>query len=150
MYVRQFICRPYTIRILRKYRKFTLPQLWMTLQWHPSGTTPWNLALHLPGWSGFSAYAEAFTSHSQQHWLTRYSQTSVVCTCMTTDLWCLIFTVWRSSANIAIILGYKWNTKSIFFLPNILPVYSEMALSAVILHLLHTWWHGHDIAACWN
>jgi len=31
-YVRQFICRPYTISILRKYEKFTSLQLRMTLQ----------------------------------------------------------------------------------------------------------------------
>jgi len=38
----------------------------------------------------------------------------------------LIFTFWWSNLNIAIIIGYEWNTKSIF-LPNVLPVYSKMA-----------------------
>jgi len=44
-------------------------------------------------WPGLSAYAEAFTSHSQRHWLVHYLLTSVVCTCTTTDLriWILHF-----------------------------------------------------------
>jgi len=33
----------------------------------------------------------------------------------TTDLRRLIFTFWWSNLNIGVILGYKWNTKSIFF-----------------------------------
>jgi len=53
----------------------------------------------------------------------------------------LIFTFWWSNPTIANILGYKWNTKSIF-LPNVLPLYSEMALKciyfALITHIM-TW-----------
>jgi len=85
---------------------------------------------------GLSAYAEAFTSHGQLHWLARYSLTSVVRIC---DV--LMFTFWWSNLNIAILLDYKWSTKLIF-LPNVLPVYSEMALKciyfALITHMM-TW-----------
>jgi len=63
---------------------------------------------------------------------------------------CLIFTFWLSNPNIAITLGYKWKTKSIFLL-NVIPLCIEIALKcsyfALITHMM-TWpWR---IAACWN
>jgi len=90
-------------------------------------------------------------THSPPPWVAiQYSLTSVIGLCVITDLWHLIFTFWWSNPNILIILGYEWYTKLIF-LPNVLPVYSKMALKcsyfAFITHMM-TWPWG--IATCWN
>jgi len=122
-YVRQFICRPYMIHKLRKYRKL-----------RPAAYVCACLADGRPAFQPTPKPLPA----------------TVIRTCMTTDLQRLTFTFWWSNPNTVIILDYKWNTKLIL-LPNVLPVYHEMALKccyfALITHMI-TWpWR---IAACWN